>query len=189
MLNLVIFGPPGAGKGTQSNKIIEKYNLMHLSTGDILRAEIASKTDLGNEAKKFIDKGELVPDNIVIGMIRKIIERNISGNGFILDGFPRTIEQANALDEMLNNKKIPLSKMLFLDVDHEELIKRLLSRGKDSGRSDDQGLSIIEKRINIYHQQTKPVLEYYEKQNKAYKINGIGTVDEIFDRLCKVIDK
>lgn len=189
MINIILFGPPGAGKGTQSNKLIEKYNLVHLSTGDILRSEISNKTKLGLEAKTFIDKGELVPDEVVIGMINTKIEANKFANGFIFDGFPRTLPQAIALDALLNQRNIPISGMIALVVEKEELIKRLLNRGKDSGRTDDQDIDIIENRIKVYNNETAPLAEYYDKQNKYKGINGIGTVDQIFDRVCSEIDK
>ena len=189
MLNIVLFGPPGAGKGTQSTKIIEKYQLVHLSTGDILRSELAAKTTLGLEAKKFMDKGELVPDSVVIGMIESKIDQNTGAKGFIFDGFPRTTAQAEALDKLLNKKGTPISVMLSLEVDKDELVKRLLGRGKDSGRSDDQDESIIENRIKVYNSETSPVKGFYEKQGKLKSIEGLGSIDEIFDRLCEVINK
>ncbi len=188
MLNIVLFGPPGAGKGTQAEKLLEKYKLIHLSTGDILRGEIAAKTDLGLEAKKSMDKGELVSDEVVIGMIASKIDANKDANGFIFDGFPRTTAQAEALDTMLSEKNTAISSMLALSVNDEELIKRLLLRGKDSGRADDQDQSIIENRIKVYNNETLPLVEYYEKQSKYKGIDGIGTIDEIFDRLCSAID-
>lgn len=188
MLNLVIFGPPGAGKGTQSAKIIEKYSLVHLSTGDILRTEIKAQTPLGLEAKKKIDKGELVPDNVVIGMISAKLDQNKNAGGFIFDGFPRTTIQAKALDDLLEEKGTSITAMLALEVPKEELIRRLLARGKDSGRTDDQDISIIENRIKVYNKETSPVAAFYTRQNKFRAIEGIGTVDEIFDITCKVID-
>ncbi len=187
MLNIVLFGPPGAGKGTQAEKIINKYNLVHLSTGDILRSELADKTELGLEAKKFMDKGELVPDDVVIGMIETKIDQNPVAKGFIFDGFPRTTTQAEALDRLLSKKGIPVTAMLMLTVDHEELIKRLLNRGKDSGRRDDQDISIIENRIRVYNNETAPLINYYEKQGKYYAVRGMGSIEEIFERLCHTI--
>lgn len=188
MLNIVLFGPPGAGKGTQAEKILEKYQLVHLSTGDILRAELKSQTTLGIEAKKYMDKGELVPDSVVIGMIESKIDSNIDAKGFIFDGFPRTTAQAQALDEMLAKKDIPISMMLALEVEKEELIKRLLLRGKDSGRADDQDQSIIENRIKVYNSETAPVQGFYETQGKYKGIPGMGSIDDIFDRLVIAID-
>lgn len=189
MLNIVLFGPPGAGKGTQAEKLLKKYQLVHLSTGDILRGEIAAQTDLGIEAKKKMDKGELVPDEVVIGMIAAKIDDNKEANGFIFDGFPRTTAQAEALDNMLEERKLSISGMLALQVDNAELIKRLLLRGKDSGRSDDRDQSIIENRIKVYNETTTPVADYYNKSGKYTAVKGIGAIDEIFERLCSIIDK
>lgn len=189
MLNVVLFGPPGSGKGTQSTTLIEKYNLVHLSTGDILRGEIAGQTPLGLEAKKKMDKGELVPDEVVIGMISNKLDANPKANGFIFDGFPRTTAQAEALDKLLTQKGTSITVMLALDVEKEELVNRLLNRGKDSGRADDQNIDVIENRIAVYNKETSIVTEYYKKQNKFQSIPGMGTVAEIFDRLCKAIDK
>jgi adenylate kinase len=187
MLNIVLFGPPGAGKGTQSEKLIEKFKLLHLSTGDILRAEITNKTKLGLEAKAFMDKGTLVPDEVVIGMIASKLDSNKNARGFIFDGFPRTPAQAEALDKMLAQRKLSITCMLALEVEHHELVNRLLNRGKTSGRSDDQNNEIIENRIKEYHDKTAPVAKYYEKQGKFRPIQGMGSIDEIFDRLCKAI--
>ncbi len=189
MLNIVLFGPPGAGKGTQAVKIIEKYKLVHLSTGDILRSELAAKTTLGIEAKKFMDKGELVPDSVVIGMIESKIDQQADAKGFIFDGFPRTSAQAEALDNLLNKKGTPISIMLSLEVEKDELVKRLLGRGQDSGRSDDQDVSIIENRIKVYNSETAPVKGFYEKQHKLQSITGMGSVEEIFDKLYNAIEK
>ena len=188
MLNIVLFGPPGAGKGTQAAKLLEKYQLVHLSTGDILRSELAAETELGIEAKKFMEKGELVPDSVVVGMIEGKIDSNSGANGFIFDGFPRTTAQAEALDIVLNKKGTPISMMLALEVEEEELIKRLLLRGKDSGRADDQDRSIIENRISVYNAETAPVKDFYAAQNKYEGIHGMGSIDEIFNRLCEAID-
>lgn len=188
MLNLVLFGPPGAGKGTQSEKLIKKYNLVHLSTGDILRSEITGGTALGLEAKKLMDEGVLVPDDVVIGMISNKLDSNKDANGFIFDGFPRTVAQAEALDELLKSKSSAISGMIALVVDQVELEKRLLNRGKDSGRPDDANPEVIRKRIVEYNSKTAPVANFYKDQNKFTSINGIGTVDEIFGSICKVAD-
>ncbi|MHB1177920.1 MAG: adenylate kinase [Daejeonella sp.] len=188
MLNLVLFGPPGAGKGTQSEKLIQKYNLVHLSTGDILRSEITQGTALGLEAKKLMDEGILVPDDVVIGMISNKLDANKAANGFIFDGFPRTVAQAEALDELLKSKSSAISGMIALVVDQVELEKRLLNRGKDSGRPDDANPEVIRKRIVEYNSKTAPVANFYKDQNKFTSINGIGTVEEIFGSICKVAD-
>jgi len=188
MLNLVLFGPPGAGKGTQSNLLIDKYNLVHLSTGDILRGEIAAGTALGMEAKTLMDKGDLVPDEVVIGMISSKLDNNPAAKGFIFDGFPRTAAQAQALDNLLNEKGTSISAMLSLKVEDAELIKRLLERGKDSGRADDQNESIIANRINEYNNKTAPLKEFYAAQNKLSEIEGVGTVSAISEKLNTVID-
>lgn len=187
MLNLVLFGPPGAGKGTQAEFLIEKFQLIHLSTGDLLRSQIAAQTELGIEAKSFMDRGELVPDQVVIGMIKSKFSENADAKGFIFDGFPRTVAQAQALDVLLNENKTPISGMLALDVEKQELINRLLERGKTSGRSDDQDVSIIENRINVYNEKTSPLIDYYSAQNKFYAIEGMGTIAEIADRLENVV--
>jgi len=188
MLNLVLFGPPGAGKGTQSERLIQKYNLVHLSTGDILRGEITRETELGLEAKKLMDQGILVPDEVVIGMISNKLELNKDSDGFIFDGFPRTVAQAEALDNLLKSKSSRISGMVALVVDNVELEKRLLNRGKNSGRPDDANPEVIRKRIVEYNSKTAPVANYYKDQKKFTSINGIGTVDEIFTTICNVVD-
>ena len=188
MLNLVLFGPPGAGKGTQSNLLIDKYNLVHLSTGDILRGEIAAGTALGMKAKTLMDRGDLVPDEVVIGMISSKLDNNPNVNGFIFDGFPRTAAQAEALDNLLEGKNTSISSMLSLKVEDEELIRRLLSRGKDSGREDDKNEEIIANRINEYNNKTAPLKDYYSAQNKLSEIEGVGSVVEISNKLNTVID-
>jgi adenylate kinase len=189
MLNLVLFGPPGAGKGTQSEKLIKKYNLVHLSTGDILRSEIAAGTALGMEAKKLMDQGLLVPDEVVIGMISSKLDQNKEASGFIFDGFPRTIAQASALDKLLEQKGTSITTMIALEVEDDELETRLLLRGKDSGRSDDADVTIIRKRIKEYNDKTAPLKDYYSKQNKFNSVYGIGTIDEIFNRICEKIEE
>jgi adenylate kinase len=189
MFNLILFGPPGSGKGTQSEKLIAAYNLKHLSTGDLLRSEIADQTPLGMEAKNFMDKGQLVPDEVVIGMISSALEANPKAKGFLFDGFPRTAAQAEALDKLLELKKTSINLMLALEVSEEELIKRLLKRGETSGRSDDTNEKVIRARIIEYHKKTAAVADYYKKFNKVVMIKGEGTVETIFTALSKEIDK
>lgn len=189
MLNIVLFGPPGAGKGTQSEKLINKYQLVHLSTGDILRGEIAAGTALGLEAKQLMDAGILVPDAVVIGMISSKLDHNPNAKGFIFDGFPRTTAQAEALDKLLAEKNTSISMMLALEVSDEELTKRLLLRGMNSGRADDQNEEIIRNRIQEYNNKTAPLKHYYSAQNKFKSVYGIGSVEEIFSALCAVIDR
>ena len=187
MLNIVLFGPPGAGKGTQAEFLIRDLGLIHLSTGDLLRSEIAASTSLGLEAKNFMDKGELVPDDVVIGMIKNKLQENQNAKGFIFDGFPRTVAQAEALDIALEDLDVPVSGMLSLEVEKEELIARLLSRGAISGRSDDQDPAVIENRIQVYEEKTSPLKKYYATQNKHHGIKGIGTIEEIAERLSEVV--
>lgn len=189
MLNLVLFGPPGAGKGTQSAMLIEKYNLIHLSTGDILRGELKAESPLGLEAKKYMDKGELVPDSVVIGMIEIKLDQDSDAKGFIFDGFPRTSAQAKALDELLEKKGTSISAMLSLEVEHNELVSRLLNRGKESGRADDQNTEVIENRIRVYNNETAPLINYYDAQGKYIAVKGMGSIDEIFNNLCSRIDE
>jgi adenylate kinase len=189
MFNLILFGPPGSGKGTQSERLVEKYKLVHLSTGNLLRSEITEKTPLGMEAKHFIDKGQLVPDEVVIGMVDSFFDKYAEANGFLFDGFPRTKAQAEALDKLLSLKKTEISSVLSLEVNEEELIKRLLNRGKTSGRSDDTDEAVIRKRFDVYKKETSPVAEHYKKAGKFKALEGEGTVDEIFDRLSAAIDK
>ena len=188
MLNIVLFGPPGAGKGTQSEKLIAQYELVHLSTGDLLRSEIAAGTQLGLEAKKLMDAGQLVPDAVVIGMISSKLDANSNSKGFIFDGFPRTSAQAEALDQLLTEKGTSISMMLALEVENDELIKRLLNRGLSSGRADDQNEEVIQNRINEYNSKTLPLKNFYTAQGKFRSIQGIGSIDEIFASISKAID-
>lgn len=188
MLNIVLFGPPGAGKGTQSQKLIQKYSLIHLSTGDLLRSEIANGTDLGLKAKSLMDAGLLVPDEVVIGMIDNKIKENPQSNGFIFDGFPRTVPQAQALDLLLEKKNSPVKCMVALEVEEQELIKRLLLRGATSGRPDDQNETLIAQRVKEYNSKTAPVAEYYKAQNKFSSVYGIGEMDEIFASICQAVE-
>ncbi len=188
MLNIVLFGPPGAGKGTQSKLLIDKYGLIHLSTGDLLRDEIARSTELGKRAKAIMDKGDLVSDEIVIGMIESKLNANSKANGFIFDGFPRTNAQAQALDNLLTTHHTSISLMLALEVNNAELTKRLLERGKESGRPDDQNEDIIKNRINEYNNKTAPIKQHYSQQKKYNSVYGMGSIDQIFELLCAVIN-
>ena len=189
MFNLILFGPPGSGKGTQSEKLVEKYALIHLSTGNLLREEIANRTPLGLEAKNFMDKGQLVPDEVVIGMIDSCLEHHKEASGFLFDGFPRTLAQAEALDRLLALKKTEIGLLLALDVSEEELVKRLLNRGQTSGRSDDLNEAVIHQRFAVYKNETAPIAEHYKKMRKFQSIKGEGTVDEIFNSLSQAIEK
>ena len=189
MFNLILFGPPGSGKGTQSDKLVEKYGLVHLSTGNLLRKEMAEKTPLGIEARSFIDKGQLVPDEVVIGMVDSYFDQHKDAPGFLFDGYPRTVAQAAALDRLLDLKKTSIELVLFLQVDEDELIRRLVHRGKTSGRSDDTDEAVQRKRQEVYRNETLPVAAYYDKQEKVVNIRGTGTVDDIFRSLCEIINK
>ena len=188
MFNLILFGPPGSGKGTQSEKLIEKYGLIHLSTGNILREEISRQTALGLEAKGLMDKGQLVPDSVVIGMIDAALDANPQAKGFLFDGFPRTVAQAEALDALLAQKSSQIHSFIALEVGREELVNRLLNRGKTSGRSDDTNEEIIRARLIEYENKTAPVAGYYQQQGKLEHIKGEGSIDEIFQALCNRID-
>ncbi|HEY1114685.1 MAG TPA: adenylate kinase [Chitinophagaceae bacterium] len=187
MFNIILFGPPGSGKGTQSDKIVARFGLVHLSTGNLLRQEIADKTPLGTEAKNFIDKGQLVPDEVVIGMIDTMLEKHADAKGFLFDGFPRTVAQAEALDKLLALKKTSICKVLALEVSEEELVRRLVKRGETSGRSDDTDEAIIRNRFNVYKKETEPVAAHYAKQDKLVRIKGEGSVDDIFNALSSCI--
>jgi len=187
VLNIVIFGAPGSGKGTQSTLIAEKYGLKHLSTGDLLRAELKTKSDLGKKIESYISQGNLVPDELIIGMLAKVLDSDAKVTGYIFDGFPRTTEQAKALKVMLNERGMNVSIMLDLVVEEEELIKRLLNRGLTSGRSDDN-YETIQRRIQVYHTKTAPVKEFYEQEKLATEIKGTGTLSDIFGRISAAID-
>ena len=189
MFNIILFGPPGSGKGTQSDKIVARFGLIHLSTGNLLRQEIADKTTLGNAAKNFMDKGQLVPDEVVIGMIGSCLENHPDAKGFLFDGFPRTVAQAEALDRLLAYKKTAICKVLALEVSEEELVKRLVKRGETSGRSDDTNEEVIRKRYDVYKKETEPVAEHYAQQDKLVRIKGEGSVDDIFNALSNCITK
>ncbi len=186
MINLVLFGPPGSGKGTQAKRMVSHFGLQHLSTGDILRREIAEQTSLGRVAQHYLDKGELVPDEIVIGMIDELFKKNTESKGYIFDGFPRTVAQAKALDNLLNTHKQKISLTLFLHVDEQELLKRLTKRAKVEGRKDDD-IQIIENRIKVYQSQTMPVYDYYLEQKKVKEIDGMKTEEQVFEQIEKAV--
>ena len=189
MLNLILFGPPGSGKGTQSEKLIVKYGLKHLSTGDLLRSEIAQQSPLGMEAKNFMDQGQLVPDAVVIGMIRSALETNPDVKGFLFDGFPRTPAQAAALDELMELKGTSINTMLAMEVSEQELMIRLLKRGETSGRSDDTNEEVVKARITEYHNKTAAVADYYHQFGKVVTVKGEGSIEAIFNSLCEEIDQ
>jgi len=189
MLNIILFGPPGAGKGTQSERLIEKYGLVHLSTGDIFRANIKGETELGKLAKSYMDKGQLVPDEVTINMLRSEVEKQADPKGFIFDGFPRTTPQAEALDAMLADFNTQIGIVLGLEVNEDELVKRLLLRGQSSGRADDQDESTIRNRFQEYQNKTLPLQGFYQSQGKYQGVQGIGEVGAIYDSLCAEIDK
>jgi adenylate kinase len=187
MKNIVIFGAPGSGKGTQSDKMIEKYGLNHISTGDVLRAEIKKGSELGKTAASFIDQGQLIPDDLMVSILASVYDSFGDHKGVIFDGFPRTIPQAEALQKMLDERGDKVAAMIELDVPEEELMKRLLLRGQQSGRADDNE-ETIKKRLVVYHSQTQPLIEWYDKEGIHYHIDGLGDLDRIFDDICKVID-
>lgn len=189
MLNIVLFGPPGAGKGTQSEKIIKKYGLTHLSTGDLFRKHLSEGTELGKLAQGYMDEGNLVPDEVVIRMVDAKISSNTQSKGFIFDGFPRTVAQAKALDNLLEQKDIPVKGMIALIVEDEELKKRIKGRGKTSGRADDTDDEKINNRIKVYKEETLPVAEYYKQQGKYYGIEGVGGIEHIFNQICDIIEQ
>lgn len=188
MFNLIIFGPPGAGKGTQSAMLLEKYNLVHLSTGDVFRSNIKGETELGLLAKSYIDKGELVPDEVTIAMVADFLKGQPNVNGFIFDGFPRTISQGEALDNILTDLGTEIHGVLALEVEEDELVTRLLARGKISGRTDDQSEEKIRNRFGEYTNKTEPLLEFYDDKNILHRINGLGDINEIFNALCTAVD-
>jgi len=189
MVNILIFGPPGSGKGTQSVKLAEKFNLTHLSTGDMLRAEIAAETELGQKMSSIMSKGELVPDEVVIEMIAKKIDSAKGTSGFLFDGFPRTVAQTVALEEMLNDRGMKIDTMLVLEVEHDELVKRLVIRADMSGRPDDKDPQVIENRIDVYKEKTEPIINYCRERGLYQPVNGMGTIDDIFIRLSAHLEK
>lgn len=189
MLNIVLFGPPGAGKGTQSELILKKYNLTHISTGDLFRKNIGEDTALGQKAKSYMDAGNLVPDEVVIGMVESKIKEHPDTQGFIFDGFPRTHEQAVKLDELMGDQGTSITGMVSLEVPDEELKKRLKHRAKTSGRVDDQDEAKIDNRLKVYYSETQPVINFYKEQGKHFPVKGVGGIDEIFKSICTVLDK
>lgn len=188
MINLVLFGPPGSGKGTQAAFLIEKYDLIHISTGDLFRYEMSNDTPLGQEAKAYMAKGELVPDSVTIGMLRNKVEKHPEAKGFIFDGFPRTIPQAEALDALLISMGTAVSGLISLEVGEEEIVQRILKRGATSGRADDNDEATVRKRISIYKSETAPVFDYYASKSKSHRINGLGTISEIAERLSSAVE-
>jgi len=189
MVNFLIFGPPGSGKGTQSVRLAEEFNLMHLSTGDMLRAEIAAGTDLGKRMSSIMSKGELVPDEVVIEMIAAKVDGTKGKAGFLFDGFPRTVAQTEALEKMLNDRRMKIDSMLVLEVDHDELVKRLILRADQSGRPDDKDPAVIENRIDVYKAKTEPIIDYCRKRGIYQPVDGMGTIEDIFKRLCVYVKK
>lgn len=188
MISIVLFGKPGAGKGTQAEFLKEKYNLKHISTGYVFRFNLKNDTDLGKEARVYMDRGELVPDEITINMLRDEVEKNMDCAGFLFDGFPRTIKQAEALEELLVSKKLALTATVALEADDEVLVARILERGKTSGRADDQDEQKIRNRYVEYNEKTAPLIDFYKNKNVYHAVNGIGSIEEITERLSKVID-
>ena len=188
MLNIILFGAPGCGKGTQAALIKEKYNINHISTGEVIRGEISRGTELGKSMQNYIEAGQLAPDSIVIGMIRNYMQEHKDAAGNIFDGFPRTTAQAEAFDKILGEDGMEVSVMIYMDVPEEELVKRILLRGKDSGRADDASEDVIRNRIEVYRAQTEIVASHYAKQNKYVAVDGVGSLDEVFERICSAID-
>lgn len=188
MLNLILFGPPGSGKGTQAAMLTEAYNLVHISTGDLFRSELEAGTDLGKEAHGYMSRGELVPDEVTIGMLRNKILSRPDAEGFIFDGFPRTVPQAEALDNLLDVMGQQIDALIMLDVPEEEIVKRILLRGQHSSRPDDNDEDVIRNRFRVYLEKTAVLFDYYDAKGKAHKVEGVGTIDDIFHSLCKAID-
>ena len=186
-INLILFGPPGSGKGTQAEMVKEKFNLIHISTGDLFRYEMGNDTPLGLEAKSYIEKGDLVPDSVTTGMLENKIKNTPEQGGYIFDGYPRNTHQAESLDSILAKRKESVTHLIALDVDDEEIVTRILSRGKTSGRADDNDESIIRNRIAVYKSETEPVFEYYNKLGLSHKLNGIGSIEEVFERITNCL--
>lgn len=188
MKYIILFGPPGSGKGTQAQSLVDKYDFLHISTGDLFRYEIGNSTPLGLKAKEYMNQGKLVPDEVTIGMLENKVNANPEVKGYILDGFPRTLPQCAALDHFVKNKGEEISGLVALSVNDQELVKRLLKRGETSGRPDDSNEEVIRKRIAVYNEETSPVFDYYAEQNKSHTVDGIGSLEEIFNRLAHTID-
>jgi adenylate kinase len=188
MLNLILFGPPGSGKGTQAERLEEAYNLVHISTGELFRSEMEAGTELGIQANEYMSRGELVPDEVTIGMLRNKMLSHREAEGFIFDGFPRTTPQAEALDQLLGMMDQQIDALIMLDVPEDEIVKRIVLRGKESNRPDDNDENIIRNRFQVYQSKTAPIFDYYDQKDKAYKVNGIGSIDSIFQNLCDTID-
>ncbi|MCB0565977.1 MAG: adenylate kinase [Phaeodactylibacter sp.] len=188
MFNVILFGPPGSGKGTQAARLVDQYGLLHISTGDLFRAEMGNNTPLGRQAKDYIEKGELVPDEVTVGMLENRIDEFPNVPGYLLDGFPRTVAQAEALVGLLRARDQEVGALIALDVEEQELISRLLLRGQSSGRSDDQDESIIRNRLSVYRQETEPVYNFFNARGQAFTVNGMGSVEEIFSRLSRQVD-
>jgi adenylate kinase len=189
MTNLILFGPPGSGKGTQAAFLVEKYGLIHISTGDLFRFEMGNNTPLGIKAKEYMAKGELVPDEVTIGMLRNKVLQHEDAKGFIFDGFPRTLPQSEALIQLLKELNQPVTALISIKVDKSEIIHRILERGKSSGRADDNNPEIIENRIVVYENETQPVYDFFNEFNLSTEIEGMGSVEEVFQRICHVLDK
>ena len=188
MLNLILFGPPGSGKGTQAAKLVEAYDLVHISTGDLFRAEMQAETELGRAANEFMSRGELVPDEVTIGILRNKLMAHKEAEGFIFDGFPRTVPQAEALEQLLNMLEQQIDMLIMLDVPESEIVERILLRGQNSSRPDDNDEEIVRNRFRVYLSKTSPIYDYYDAQGKAYKVSGVGTIEDIFHSICEVID-
>ena len=188
MLNIILFGPPGSGKGTQAAKLVQQYNLVHISTGDLFRREKATNSPIWQEVMSYVDKGSLAPDSITIRLLKAEMDKTPDATGYILDGFPRNVDQAKALDDFLAEQGTAVTRLVELVVADEEIIRRITGRGKEQNRVDDQDPAIVQHRIDVYKSQTAPVADYYEEQGKTKRVDGLGTIEEIFDRICAVLD-